>query len=282
MGENLASTIGNQYIREGAVFAHNVKPGGFFWEMLKTQPPGTSDTSRIATDHINNPNAINPIFELGARLSVAEEEEVAGDSLNLPGVTAKMKVPHVLKDGADSVGVPGATLRVYVNIGSYSQHWLEQHNALIGLTPQSLSASRPLKKIPFIGSRPRRSSRTSPIFSCTSNPTGSEDAPGGKDYITTNESVMTRGKNCIRGKLCHPSFEQAATSRGGMQRNGSAPKCSAGFSRQQFLFGRPSVSHHENPEQCRARALGTNAKRGHITRTPFRQGVQKSAGGRRH
>ena len=28
--------------------------------MLKTQPPGTSDTSRIATDHINNPNAINP------------------------------------------------------------------------------------------------------------------------------------------------------------------------------------------------------------------------------
>src|SRR6185503_14094913 len=31
--ENLASAIGNQYIREGAVFASNVKPGGLFWEM---------------------------------------------------------------------------------------------------------------------------------------------------------------------------------------------------------------------------------------------------------
>jgi hypothetical protein len=134
--ENLASAIGNQYIREGAVFAGNVRPGGFFWEMLKTQPPGTSDTSRIATDNINNPNTINPIFELGARLNTGEEEEVAGDSLNLPTVTNRMKVPHVLKDGADSVGVPGATLRVYINIGSYSQHWLQQHNALVGLRKQ--------------------------------------------------------------------------------------------------------------------------------------------------
>jgi hypothetical protein len=38
--ENLASAIGNQYISEGRVFAPNVKEGGFFWEMLKTQPRG--------------------------------------------------------------------------------------------------------------------------------------------------------------------------------------------------------------------------------------------------
>ena len=62
--ENLASAIGNQYIREGKVFGPNVTKGGLFYEMLQTQPPGTSDTSRIATDHINNPNAINPIFLL--------------------------------------------------------------------------------------------------------------------------------------------------------------------------------------------------------------------------
>ena len=41
-------------------------------EMLKTQPPGTSDTSRIATDNINNPNSINPIFDLGGTIEVAE------------------------------------------------------------------------------------------------------------------------------------------------------------------------------------------------------------------
>ena len=58
--ENLASAIGNQYIREGRAFAHNVKEGGFLWEMLKTQPPGTSDTSRIATDHSTIPTRLMP------------------------------------------------------------------------------------------------------------------------------------------------------------------------------------------------------------------------------
>ena len=102
---------------EGRTFANNVKEGGLFWEMLKLQPAGTSDTSRIATDHINNPNTINDIVALGERLREAGEERLAGDTLRLPGVTASMRVPRVLKDGADSVGIPMASLRVYVNIG---------------------------------------------------------------------------------------------------------------------------------------------------------------------
>ena len=73
--ENLASAIGNQYIREGKVFAANVEKGGFFYEMLQAQPPGTSDTSRIATDHLNNPNAINPIFLLAERERIAHAGE---------------------------------------------------------------------------------------------------------------------------------------------------------------------------------------------------------------
>ena len=72
--ENLASAIGNQYIREGRVFASNVEKGGFFYEQVAAQPPGTSDTSRIATDHINNPNAINPIFLLGERERIGATE----------------------------------------------------------------------------------------------------------------------------------------------------------------------------------------------------------------
>src|SRR5262249_31485549 len=51
--ENLASAIGNQYFREGKVFAPSLSPGSFLWEMLNAQAPGTSDTSRVATDHIN-------------------------------------------------------------------------------------------------------------------------------------------------------------------------------------------------------------------------------------
>ena len=115
--ENLASAIGNQYIREGRVFGSNVRPGGFFWEMFTTQPAGTSDTSRIATDNINNPNAINPIFDLNARLSVAAEEKLGTPRSSCQTPKPVSKVPHVLKDGADSVGVIGATR------ASLRQYW---------------------------------------------------------------------------------------------------------------------------------------------------------------
>jgi hypothetical protein len=61
---------------------------------------------------------------------------MAGGTLALPGEKDEMPVAHVLKDGADSIGIPGATIRVYVNIGMFSEYWLTRHNRLIGLTPQ--------------------------------------------------------------------------------------------------------------------------------------------------
>lgn len=63
--ENLKFTLGNQYFKEGEFL--KATTGGtadFRWHVLDTQQAGTSDTSRVATDHINNPNAINPIFSL--------------------------------------------------------------------------------------------------------------------------------------------------------------------------------------------------------------------------
>ena len=83
--ENLASAIGNQYLNEGKVFACNVEKGGLFYEMLAAQPRGTSDTSRIATDHINNPNAINAIFLLAERERIGTTEKMAGGTLALAG-----------------------------------------------------------------------------------------------------------------------------------------------------------------------------------------------------
>src|SRR5262249_14591361 len=62
---NLKFTLGNQYFREGEFFkGYTTGKDDFRWHVLDTQQPGTSDTSRIATDHINNPNAINPIYSL--------------------------------------------------------------------------------------------------------------------------------------------------------------------------------------------------------------------------
>jgi hypothetical protein len=261
--ENLASAIGNQYIREGRVFANLVKEGGFFWEMLKAQPPGTSDTSRIATDNINNPNAINSIFQLGSRLSVAEPEELAGESLLLPGETPTPNVPHILKDGADSIGVVGATLRVYVNIGMYSQHFLQQHNALIGLTRQKpFEISTAQKNSVYWLATQQKFTNVGKFFTRLAS-FRLEDAPGGKDYLTKDESVLTRGKivfgeNCAH---CHSSKRPPA----GVDETD--------WFRQEvlkpdFRDGNFFSDDHRYPitkiRSNAARACATNAKRGHI------------------
>jgi len=119
---NLSGTIGNQYFRTLGVFGTDLTPDNLFYQLLRASRPGALDTSIIATDHNNNPNIINSIYQVGPRLSIAVEEQVAGGAL---GITAdggeRRRVPHVLVDGADSVGVQAALNRVFVNIGTFSE-----------------------------------------------------------------------------------------------------------------------------------------------------------------
>lgn len=211
--ENLSSAIGNQYLREGRTFANNVKEGGLFWEMLKAQPPGTSDTSRIATDNLNNPNSINPIFLLGERLAAGHGEVITSEeTLLMPGIEVDsgkhaMKVPMVLKDGADSVGVPGATLRVYINIGMYSQHWLQQHNALLGLGSQKpFEISTAQKNSVYWMATQEKFTNIARFFSRL-QPVHLADAPGGSAHLTSDPAILQRGaivfaENCA---TCHSS-----------------------------------------------------------------------------
>jgi hypothetical protein len=205
--DDLASAIGNQYIREGKVFACNVTKGGFFYEQLAAQPPGTSDTSRIATDHINNPNAINPIFLLAERERIALPEKLSGGSLALPGTREEMLVPHILKDGADSIGVAGATIRVYVNIGMFSEYWLTRHNRLIGLFQQ-----QPFEIVYardhsiFWRATEERVANIAAFFRKLKS-FRLADAPGGDAYISKDEIVMKHGKEIFANSCasCHSS-----------------------------------------------------------------------------
>src|SRR4030095_16885193 len=132
---------------------------------------------------------------------------LAGDALNLPTVTARMMVPHVLKDGADSVGVPGATLRVYINIGSYSQHWLQQHNALIGLAEQKPFSIKTAQQNSVYWMATQAKFENIAKFFERLTAYRLEDAPGGTNYLTKDEKVLDRGKlvfadNCAS---CHSS-----------------------------------------------------------------------------
>ena len=261
--ENLAAAIGNQYIREGRVFAHNVKPGGFFWEMLNAQPPGTSDTSRIATDHINNPNAINPIFELGARLAMARKEQVSGESLLLPGTAATMAVPHILKDGGDSVGVAGAMLRVFVNIGMDSQDWLRRHNPLIGLTPQQPFEITTAQQHSVYWLATQGKAANVAKFFARLKPMRLEDAPGGGTYLTKDPEMLKRGKLVFAGSCarCHSSKQPPA-----------GAEVDAWFRQAVLQDDFRDGNFFSNEERYPVsriktnadRAFGTNAKSGHI------------------
>jgi hypothetical protein len=262
---NLSSTIGNQYIQEGRTFANNVKPGGFFWEMISTQPRGTSDTSRIATDNINNPNAINSIFLLGARESIGHQETSSGETLLLPGEDFDESPElRVLKDGADSVGVVGAILRVYVNIGEYNQHWLRQHNPLVGLTGQKPFSIRMAQKNSIYWRATEQKVPNIAAFFRRVKPYKLADAQGGSAFMPSDQGMLDRGRfifarNCA---TCHSSKQppaDIANADDWFEKQSADPE----FWKDNFLSDEeryPVTKIKTNS----ARAGATNAMRGHI------------------
>jgi cytochrome c5 len=266
--ENLASAIGNQYINEGKVFACNVEKGGLFYEMLNAQPRGTSDTSRIATDHINNPNAINPIFLLAERERIAASEKMAGGTLALPGEKEEMPVPHILKDGADSIGVAGATIRVYVNIGMFSEYWLTRHNRLIGLKPQEPFEIPYAREHSIFWRATEERLANIAAFFRRLKPFHLADAPGGATFITTDQTVMTRGREIFAASCasCHSSKMPPAN----IDPESGEGKAwyRAAIMKPDFLEDNFLSNERRYPltkiETNSARALGTNAKAGHV------------------
>jgi hypothetical protein len=145
--DEVAFAIGNQYFREGVFLGTQLPDDEFSKQLLFSQPAGTSDTSRVATDHIYNPNMINGIANLKSRPVFLEE---AGPGYNPDRVPCDIEVPattgelidailtddprtpdgqcvptlHVLKDGGDASGPTGALLRVFINVGSCNDQFL--------------------------------------------------------------------------------------------------------------------------------------------------------------
>jgi hypothetical protein len=266
--ENLASAIGNQYIREGKVFGPNVTKGGLFYEMLQAQPAGTSDTSRIATDHINNPNAINPIFLLAERERIQVPEKLAGGTLALPGTKEEMPVAHILKDSADSIGIPGATIRVFVNIGMFSEYWLTRHNRMLGLVPQQPFEIHYAREHSIFWLATEERLGNIAAFFRRLQPYRLADAPGGSERISHDETVMTRGKTVFAESCagCHSSKQppppidpQTAEGKSWFR----AEVMKANFLENNFLSNEKRYPVSEIKTNS-ARALGTNAKAGHV------------------
>ena len=255
---NLSPTIGNQYFEEGKLFSLNMTPSDFRWHVANQQPPGTSDTSRFATDHIDNPNAINTIFNLSFRPVFAETMREG----------STRPVSHILKDGADSIGIAGASLRVYVNIGMCGDYSTTLHDPIYGVKKT---------QAPFDMARARagcddwRNTEArmpaAEAFLKTLAPPRLADAPGGAGYLTAGEAVLRQGKMAYADKCasCHSSKQPPPGVAG-------TPDAFAWYRASvlapDFLTGNFLSDDQRYPVTVIgtniARAMGSNAVRGHI------------------
>jgi hypothetical protein len=250
--ENLNDYVGAQYFNVVEVFVPRRVTGGvsgqpvkvegpeensFLWQLIHSNPPGTLDTSFIATDYLNNPITMNGVYNVANRLERAAAgvsknpgkydpmvEWLTGGALDLKWLTLDkgQKIPRVLKQGDDSVGFEGALSRVYVNIGHAWPEWQKHFRPLIGgpfpdnpkLASQSPVTVRALQMTsPSWNWSEDRSHALAKYFVAYAKPLLLKKAPGGgAAFLTSDQNVLNRGKivfaeNCA---ACHSSKQPAA------------------------------------------------------------------------
>jgi len=205
---NLSSYVGAQYWRAATIFSFAARPDNFFYQVLASMRPGTVDTSALATDNVNNPRNMNAIYSVATRLAIAQPEVLAGGNLDMPGTSPKMPVPHVLKDGADSIGIPGALARVYLSIGAFHEEWLKHFNLLVGGTPQTPIRIAVLKeRSPYFRATLNRLADVAAFFLAAAHPHPLEAAPDSARYLTEDEATVSQGKHVFARTCaaCHSS-----------------------------------------------------------------------------
>jgi hypothetical protein len=266
---NLNDYVGQHYLKVSEVFGHGLGEDNFIWQLLHSNRPGTLDTSFIATDYLNNPGTMNGIFNVAGRLQVAVPEHVTGGALHLLNVHDPQVTPRVLKEGADSVGIEAALSRVHVNIGEYWEEWLRHFNPLVGIKRQSPIRVQDAQQLsPHWNWSEQHSPALARYFIDVARPLKLADAPGGKKYLTRDETVLDRGRrvfaqSCAR---CHSSKQPPPP----IQPNSLEGKAwfeqevmKPGFFDNNFLSAEIRVPVTEVKTNA-ARAVASNALRDHV------------------
>jgi hypothetical protein len=156
--ESIKGGIGNQYTRISEILVSGMPVNSLEFQVFAHARPGTSDTSAVPTDQINNPGTINAIMHVDRRPVFAGEvvnkwrkanacaqDAAPGTCWCEPGRTGKCwerstkgeTVHHILKGGEDSIGAVEAIQRVYFNIGSCSEQcWVNHLTDLRQIDPE--------------------------------------------------------------------------------------------------------------------------------------------------
>ena len=118
-----------------------------------------------------------------------------------------MKVPHILKDGSDSVGVAGALSRVYINIGTFHQEWVNHFKPLLGGDQTPMDVANARENSVYWRATEGRVGNLAAYFLKAAGPMYLADAPGGEQYLSEDQAALERGKlvfadNCAS---CHSS-----------------------------------------------------------------------------
>lgn len=279
--QNLHPGIGNQYFREQifntAKFpsARDLSPGDFRWQAAHAEPPGTSDTSQVATDHISNASTINNIAYLKAR---PKHLEVTADGVS-------RHVFHVLKDGADSIGSaclddpterPGhndtscAAMRGYLNIGLCAGVWTTLVDPVYGIARSQSVFDIHNARNADAACDEAWTATTARLegleaFLRTFTPLHLADADDGQQYLPKDPAILHRGAlvfadNCAR---CHSSKQPTAGTAESQRNWFREAVLQPDFLDNNFLSDDekyPVTQIGTNSE----RALATNAVKGHL------------------
>jgi len=222
--KNLTSNPGAQYFWIDRIFFWNPerRHENFVYQLFHTSLPGSLDTSLVSSDNINNPRTMNAVYSIAARMDMAKhaKEKLTGGEQNNKQFNdfARTRLlsefftppdtvlsPHVLKDGADSVGILGALNRVYINIGLFSEEWLLHFKPLLGGRISAIEIDVLEKNSTYWNANVAQTPDVALFFLASAQPDYLKDAPGGHQYLTNDETKLTRGKevfaeNCAR---CH-------------------------------------------------------------------------------
>ncbi|WP_333858466.1 cytochrome c [Denitromonas sp.] len=155
--ENIKGLLGNQYSRISEIMVSGMASNTLEWQMFAHARPGTSDTSAIPNDQVNNPGTMNALINIPQRPVFMGEKVLKWRKTNScegktgatcwcePGREGKCwekslkteTVHHILKGGEDSIGALEAIQRVYFNIGSCSEQcWVNHLTDLRVADPQ--------------------------------------------------------------------------------------------------------------------------------------------------